>query len=121
MYAPRDSSTVPFAHGLWKLPLPLPCKEQLMEVFSDFPRHTKRLAALMKPVMERLGSALAPWVDRAEPLIRQWEATLQDQDLAQFLQTHMLIQTDYPWTAPPLPSSFSCQISPLAWWMKKED
>ena len=22
MYAPRDSSTVPFAHGLWKLPLP---------------------------------------------------------------------------------------------------
>ena len=96
MYAPRDSSTVPFAHGLWKLPLPLPCKEQLMEVFSDFPRHTKRLAALMKPVMERLGSALAPWVDRAEPLIRQWEATLQDQDLAQFLQTHMLIQTDYP-------------------------
>ena len=50
----------------------------------------------MKPVMERLGSALAPWVDRAEPLIRQWEATLRDQDLAQFLQTHMLIQTDYP-------------------------
>ena len=35
-------------------------------------------------------------MDRAEPLIRQWEATLQDQDLAQFLQTHMLIQTDYP-------------------------
>lgn len=96
MYAPRDSSTVPFAHGLWKLPLPLSCKEQLMEVFSDFPRHTKRLAALVKPVMERLGSALAPWVERAEPLIRQWEATLQDQDLAQFLQTHMLIQTDYP-------------------------
>ena len=25
MYAPRDSSSVPFAHGLWKLPLPLPC------------------------------------------------------------------------------------------------
>ena len=67
-----------------------------MEIFSDFPRHTKRLAALMKPVMERLGSALAPWVERAEPLIRQWEATLQDQDLALFLQTHMLIQTDYP-------------------------
>ena len=35
-------------------------------------------------------------MDRAEPLIRQWEATLRDQDLAQFLQTHMLIQTDYP-------------------------
>lgn len=50
----------------------------------------------MKPVMERLGSALVPWVDRAEPLIRQWEKTLQDQDLARFLQTYMLIQTNHP-------------------------
>ena len=57
MYAPVDSGAIPFAHGLWKLPLPLPCKEQLMEVFSDFPRHVKRLAALMKPVMEQIGRA----------------------------------------------------------------
>ena len=35
MYAPVDSDAIPFAHGLWKLPLPLPCKERLMEIFSD--------------------------------------------------------------------------------------
>ena len=37
MYAPVDSGAIPFAHGLWKLPLPLPCKEQLMEYFQTSP------------------------------------------------------------------------------------
>ena len=94
LYTLSDSEPVPFAHGLWQLSLPLPFKERLMEVFSDFPRHVERLAALMKPVMEQLASALAPWIDRAEPLIRQWEQTLRDQELSRFLQTQMLVQTE---------------------------
>ncbi len=42
LYTLSDSELMPFAHGLWQLSLPLPFKERLMEVFSDFPAHPLR-------------------------------------------------------------------------------
>lgn len=95
MYTPKDPEAPPFAHGLWQLPLPKPCKERLMEVFSDFPRHVKRLESLMRPVIDRLGPALAPWLSRAEPMIQQWER-LQDQELMLFMETQLCIQPSAP-------------------------
>ncbi len=77
-------------------PCPCPVKEQLDgDIFRLPPPHKTAGSP------DEAGDGTArlcpgPWVERAEPLIRQWEATLQDQDLALFLQTHMLIQTDYP-------------------------
>lgn len=56
-----------------KLPVPVSFQLQLVEAFSDYEHYLMDLVAILRPVTEKLEALLEPWVQRAQPLIRQWE------------------------------------------------
>ena len=67
------------------LPVPQSYKMQLVEVFSAFDYHVSRVAELLRPVADALEVLLAPWVERATPLMNQWERFFREHGVNEFL------------------------------------
>lgn len=59
---------------LSKLPLPAAYQMQLVETMSYYEFYLQRLLNLLRPVLDRLPALLLPLVQRAAPLLQQWES-----------------------------------------------
>ncbi len=69
-----DHSFMPLSQELANLPVSQTYRMQLLEVFSAFDEHLNRVANLLAPVVASLRPLLEPWVQRAVPLMDQWQA-----------------------------------------------
>lgn len=74
------------AEGMEKLPVPASYKMRLLEVYSAYNLHLNRVFALLWPVCQKLKKLLLPWVERAKPLIDQWEAFFKTHSPQEFLR-----------------------------------
>lgn len=72
------------ATELLDLPLPKTYRMQLLEVFSSFDEHLRRVAALLLPVAKRLPQLMEPWVSRSESLVAQWESFFRENSAEDF-------------------------------------
>lgn len=68
------------AKEVTKLPVPVAFQLQLVEAFSDYEHSLRELAALLRPVIAKLADLLEPWVQQAQPLVRQWEEYFSEED-----------------------------------------
>lgn len=64
---------VPLPRELSKLPVSAEAQNQLMEVIYNYEQYLRWLVDLLRPVTQKLGPLLAPWVERTAPLLRRWE------------------------------------------------
>lgn len=72
-------------------------QEKLCRMFGAFDWYTEQLCGLLTPACERLSSALAPWVARAEPLRREWASFFCQPELPQVIQNRWQISAAHPY------------------------
>lgn len=68
------------------LPLPVSCQIRLVEVLADPDKHLRAVGELLRPVAKALEMLLQPWVEKAQPLLAQWENFFRQEDAHSFLQ-----------------------------------
>lgn len=78
MYSLSFDSTEPDAFAplsaeMMKLPIPAEYQTHLVEVFSHYERYLCRLAEILRPAADLLETLLEPWVQKAQPVAKQWE------------------------------------------------
>lgn len=81
----EDSDFRSLAQEMQKLPVPVEIQMELVEVFSNFAYHIRKVAELLRPATELLRKLMEPWVQRAQPRLDQWEAFFREGNLPAYL------------------------------------
>lgn len=69
-------------------------QQKLLEAFAGYDASVDRLIALIAPVAQKLEQHLEPWVEKAAPLMDQWQECLHQPDLQEYLRKRFCINQE---------------------------
>ncbi|WP_294549153.1 winged helix-turn-helix domain-containing protein [uncultured Pseudoflavonifractor sp.] len=68
-----DKRTSSLEQKIRRLLVPAEYQRELLNALTDFQTYTERLQKLLLPAAEYMERRLAPWIERAQPLLKRWE------------------------------------------------
>ena len=85
----QTSSFRPFSEEVSKLPVAASFQAKVVEVTYNFETYLRSLARLLSPVTDALPALLEPWIERAQPLLSDWEHVFRRPDANSFFTERM--------------------------------